>query len=292
LVTAVCEQLTPPALDAVVQAAIEQLDKESEKQVEHVRLQPKRYRLDKADSSEPVYRLAPREHINELVLDIANNPLRIMVLSKAYFESQACLNELCLSLCAKHNGLENAKTNRLPMLIFADFKTELVVLTDGLFSFLDVTTPNETKQQTLLRALTATHKMLSETLSKQRGFDFSAGFRQTLPTILNELAERVYVSMTKDNVKAVATSLYRYVFSYLSGIDFGSHNRLIENLYKDWGEYHFAKALQTKINETDGNEIADDYFLAINNIELAKTYFTRVYEILAKDPILLRAEKS
>jgi hypothetical protein len=112
-----------------------------------VRLTAKLYRLDEdgkgitKGQTNPIYRLAPGCAINELVADIANNPLRIMVISENYFKSQVCLNELCLSLCVRRRANQHIENNRLPLLLLSGFADDTKVLKDGEFTFESCATP-------------------------------------------------------------------------------------------------------------------------------------------------------
>ncbi len=273
LVSKVCDYLKPPAVEAIVQEAVGQLTKTSEEQVNDVRLQPKRYRLDENDDDakakrDPVYRLAPGCNINELTRDIANNPIRIMVLSQDYFKSQACLEELCLSLCA-NQGDPQSENNRLPMLILSGFKDDGVLKGES-FDFVDPKQPGKIKSQSLLEALIAIHQKLD--LVDEQGFDLSTEFVQKLPKIIIELSERVYVPITKDNIETVAVAIYRYGFSYLSKVNFSAHQSAVEGMYRDWCSNEFAKRLLKTIKR--------DFLTIRHDSDDAQQYLDEVYETL------------
>jgi hypothetical protein len=304
LVSNVCKQLQAPAVESVVKSAIEEITKSSESEVSHVRLVPYCYRLDSDETGMPIYRLAPGDSIDELTFDIANNPLRIIVLSDSYFKSQHCLEELCLSLCFKH-----ALSEKLPLLILHGFKDNTKVLLRGEFDFSDLSPSGKTKKQTLLQALESTHKSLRAKIVNRRGFDLSTDFCNHLPKILDTYATQLHISAGQNNIEEngnvnqiyasaahpdpeyIAIAIYRYSFSYLSNCDLKCHNSMVEQLYRDWCEKEFSIQLLEKLNESHKGNL-EDRFIAIRTIDDANDYFFRVFTLLSNTPSLLKIEKS
>ena len=282
LVSNVCKFLQAPAVEGVVKSAIEEITKSSEHDVSHVRLVPYCYRLDNDETGMPIYRLAPGDSIDELTFDIANNPLRIIVLSDSYFKSPHCLEELCLSLCFQH-----ALSDKLPLLILHGFKDNTKVLLGDEFDFSDLTTPGKTKKQTLLQALESTHKSLRSKIVNRRGFDLSTDFCNDLPKILDTYATQLHVSAAPSDAETVAVAIYRYSFSYLSNSDLKCHNSVVERLYREWSEKEFSITLLTKLNEPH-----EDSFIKIKNSEQAHKYFIRVYKLLRDNPSFLKIKES
>ncbi|MFT4927743.1 MAG: hypothetical protein ACI8WB_003857, partial [Phenylobacterium sp.] len=265
LVVGICDWLKPAAAVAVITQAIEQAVTNKEASFEQVRLAAKRYRLDDDDNAEPIYRLPPGGAISELALDIAKSPMRFMLLSDAYFQSQPCLNEFCLSLCANDTG-----DNKLPMLIMVGFEDVTKVLSDGEFAF-----ANAIENSTLLEALTTTHQALSKEMTNKRGFDLSAGFRSKLPEIVKTLSGQVFSTAEQDidaeKAKSLAIDMYRYSFRYLASTGCSAHQDAVEGLYNKWCKGELAAELVEKL---------DHSFNAIKDDDDAQVFLNSVYQLL------------
>jgi len=289
LVCQICEQLKPANADVIVKDLGSAL-KPGEQALKHIRLVPKRYRLDSEAGSgqAPVYRLAPGCSIYELIFDIANNPLRILVLSESYFKSQHCLNEFCLSLCASYYN-----NTRRPLLILSGFADNSRVLTDGTFEFADPDNPGQSKTQTLLQALQQTLTSLRQSqVANWRGFSLTDDFSEQLPSLLEDYANQLNMpashSITADDAANLAAAIYRYALSCLSGIDTQKHNKLVNELYDNWAEDEFCRRLKEKIIHNGDS----DPFLQITNIRHAQSYLSQIHKTLKANRSLLKEEDS
>ncbi len=175
-----------------------------------VKLNPKKYQW-KLNGGNWDYELDIGQDIGELIHVISNNVLRTVVLSKDYFKSPVCMQELCMCLCSDH-----ISQHVYPLVQLVDFEDPENVLTTDKFEFVIPTKPEDSKHQnryftniqdqTLAEALYQTHEYIRQSSKNTwQGYEFKPLSVEYFQSTLEKLAFKVFATnqqQEKDLAKA------------------------------------------------------------------------------------------
>lgn len=256
-----------------------QNDLSSYQHLKDVHLVPQKYKLldEKNAAGEPVYRyrLKGGDHISELSIDIASSLLKVVVLSKSYFKSPACLEELCLCLCSNH-----CESNVYPLVIIAEPEGKNILSDNYTFQIPKISNKassdnsfisSESIPTTLAGAMKQTFEYLIERYNILPGFNLQPKSLQDFEQKISNLSETIFFNVSKkgnqNEHKNIALEAYRKALKLINNTRKTNHLEYINTRFK---EIIRTEPIKTLISDhpEEGIDIASK-FNSISNFSKA-----------------------
>lgn len=197
--------------------------------IQKVRISPRKYqwmREEKDGKVTHVTQLPPNGKIESLVFQIAESFLKVVVISRDYFKSPICMQELCMCLVSNHSRLGifpmHLSLFENPAIVFTDETFEFGIPVSGKSGEEDGTlfnVPYELEPLTLAKALFKTHQYLREKYGGSLyGFDMSEKTVNFFRKKLDWLTTSIYVQSCKDpDPVESASRIYEFALHTVQG---------------------------------------------------------------------------
>lgn len=210
----------------------------------------------------PNFTLTASEAIAKLVRMIGGHFLKVIVLSKEYFDSFVCLSELYASLLSEHT-----EQGFLPAVILYDLEPSELFSGDERFGF-RVTNDRApiTKKRTLQKALRKVHKSLHQT-SHWLTRDYpqeAANFDKKL----DELSSSVLIvhKSSSNKSKDVAVEVVRHVFKRSASFSTDVLTPRIKKLLDQWMNSEFGTAFAQKFAQSNAQKCIETAVTEVTNV--------------------------
>lgn len=250
------------------------------------------------DCDARISRLSGADSINILLNDISTSIFKVFILSPDFFNSEACMNELCLSLCAF-----TSTENNPPLLLFSGFTKPEKVLTEGKYQFCF-----NQKPMTLCQALMCSRaKLLGKSPKLKRIYTLELEDKNYFQNKLSDLNSNVFQDVSslthpegnaawagfsvneqsETEVHYLVTELYRHGYRILKRTAFAEDKPYLDDMYAEWARPYQVRELVSYLNEKD--HLTFDAIQNLKDVEnftdLIKSYLERIRsdDLLAMD---------
>ncbi len=214
-------------------AEIERIYSQPPEPLKKLRLTPQRYQREMVDGNW-VFEKGNGCSIDQLTHDIGHAFLRVVILSKEYFSSRACMEELTACLCAHY-----MKHRLFPCLFLSGFNKPEDVLKDTEFSFYY---QQDGETATLAQALEYTREQMQQSDKKHwQEFDFQPNRDEPFTALLEDWSRRIFseanlqvvIEDQDKDARRWATDVYRYSLQKVGDSAFQAFDNLETYLIKD-----------------------------------------------------------